>query len=139
MFLVVDINVVLSALIGRGNSSIIFELNAEKKMFRFIAPQFILIEAGKHLVEIARRSALPMEEIAEDINFIKEQITFISEEDYDDKNDEARKILRNHEKDVPYLALALKYNCKIFSGDKTLKAIIPDKVLTPKEMLESFG
>ena len=66
------------------------------------------------------------------------QITFIPEEQFKDKIKEARIILKNHEKDVPYLALALKLNCKIFSGDKILRNIIPDKVVTPLELLKEF-
>lgn len=47
-------------------------------------------------------------------------------------------MLEGHEKDVPYVALALKLDCKIFSGDKILKSFIPDKIITPKELLDSF-
>jgi len=138
MFLVIDINAIFSALISKGHSFMIFKLNAEKKKFRFIAPEFILVEAGKHLTEIAERSSLPIEELQEDMEFIKEQIHFISEEYYEDKNEEARKILREHLKDVPYLALALKKNCNVFSGDRVFKKLCPGKVKTLKELLEEF-
>lgn len=139
IFLVTDINAILSALISHGNSFMIFKLNAEKKKFFFIAPEFILIEAGKHLAEIARRSALPFEETQKDIEFIKEQIHFISEEYYEGKNKEARAILKGHEKDVPYLALALEMNCKILSGDKVFKQLCPDIVKNPKEILDELN
>ncbi|RJS69154.1 hypothetical protein CW713_05800 [Methanophagales archaeon] len=46
----------------------------------------------------------------------------------------AKRLLSTHPKDVPYLALALKFNCPIFSGDKTLKRLSPVKVLSPKEV-----
>ena len=62
MFLVADINVILSALVSHGHSSQFFVLNAHKKKFDLIVPQFILIEAGKHLTEIAERSTFPIEE-----------------------------------------------------------------------------
>src|SRR3989344_5462487 len=101
IFLVIDINAIFSALISHGNSFMIFKLNAEKKKFFFVAPEFILVEAGKHLAEIARRSTLPFEETQKDIEFIKKQIHFISEEYYEDKNEQAREILKEHLKDVP--------------------------------------
>ena len=138
MFLVVDINVVLSALVSRGDSSRIFKLNSEKKNFDLVAPQFILIEAGKHLAEIAKRSTLPFRETQEDLELITSQIRFFPEEDYKDKLSEAREILKAHEKDVPYLALALKFNCHIFSGDKVFKQLCPDKVKNPKEILNEL-
>ena len=90
------------------------------------------------LAEIAKRSTLPLEEIIKDIEFIKEQIHFISEEYYEDKNEKAREILKGHEKDVPYLALALAMNCNILSGDKVFKQICPDKVKNPREILGEF-
>ena len=138
MFLVVDINVILSALVSHGNSSRIFELNSEKKKFDFIAPQFILIEAGKHLTEIAKRSTLPIEETQRDLELITKQINFFPEEDYKDKLAEARNILKEHQKDVPYLALALKFDCDIFSGDKIFKQLCPNKVRNPKEILQEL-
>ena len=139
IFIVVDINAVLSALISHRNCFKIFKLNGEKKKFRFVAPEFILVEAGKHMVEIAKRSKLPLEEIQKDIDFIKEQIHFISEEYYENKNEEARKILKGHEKDVPYLALAIAMACDILSGDKVFKQICPSKVKNPREILEEFN
>ena len=138
MFLVVDINVILSALISRGNSSRIFKLNSEKNKFDLIAPQFILIEAGKHLAEMAKRSSLSFEETQEDLELIINQIKFLPDEDYKDKLKDAKEILIGHEKDVHYLALALKFNCDIFSGDKVLKQLCPDKVKNPKEILNEL-
>jgi len=139
IFLVIDINAIFSALISHGNSFLIFKLNAEKKKFHFVAPEFILVEAGKHLVEIAKRSKLPFEETQRDIEFIKEQIHFISEEYYEDKNEQVREILKGYEKDVPYLALALAMNCDILSGDKVFKQLCPDKVKNSREILEEFN
>ena len=137
-FLVVDINVILSSLISQGHSFKIFELNAEKEIFRFVAPEFIIVEAGKHMAEIARRSKLPFEEILKDMEIIKKQIHFISEEYYKNKIKEAQGILKDHLKDVPYLALALSMNCNILSGDKIFKQHCPDIVKTPRDILEEF-
>ncbi len=136
--LIVDINVVLSALVSHGDSSRVFILNAQKNKFRLISPQFFLIEAGKHTTEIAERSALSLEEALKDVEFIMKQITLVSEDEYKDKENEAKQILKGHEKDVPYLALSLKYDCNIFSGDKIFKQFCPERVKTPREILEEL-
>lgn len=138
MFKVVDSNVVISAALNRGNSLNVFLKNFTKKKFDFIAPLFLIIEVGKHTEKIARKTNLSPEESLEMLEFVISQIKFIQDDEFTDKMKEAREILKNHNKDVHYLALALKFNCEIFSGDKTLKSIIPDKVITPKEILDLF-
>ena len=136
MYLVVDPNTVISASMVRGNVSNVFSLNREKKKFNLIAPLFLILELGKHTDKIASKTKFSSEEVKKEIEFVLSQITFIPEEQFKDKIREARKILKEHEKDVPYLALALAFDCKIFSGDKTLKSIIPERVITPKELLD---
>lgn len=138
MYLVVDPNVVISALIKKGSVSEVFSLNFIFEKFKFIAPNFLIQEVGKHTIKIMNKTHLSKEMIDETLGIVTEQITFIAEEEFSHKNEEAQKILKEHEKDVPYLALALAFGCKIFSGDKVLKSIIQDKVLTPKELLEKF-
>lgn len=135
MFLVVDFNVIFSAVLGVGNSSNIFKLNSKKKKYIFIAPQFLYIELGKHTSEIARRTSYTLDEAKKALIFIEKQMRFIPFENYSDKINEAKDILRRHEKDVPYLALALAFNCKIFSGDKVLKSLCPDRIKNPNELL----
>jgi len=81
---------------------------------------------------------LPERILLEDLDFVLNEIRIVSKSGYEDKIEEARKILKYHWKDFPYLALSLKFNCKIFSGDKRLKKIIPERVITPKELLDEF-
>ena len=50
----------------------------------------------------------------------------------------AEKILSGHIKDVPYLVLALKLECPIFSGDKVLKRLSPVRVFSPRELMDSL-
>ena len=136
--LVVDVNVIISSLLGEGNSLIVFKLNSILERYKFISPEFVLVEFNKHSSEIAKRSKLSIEESTKVMNFISRQINLISDSAFIDKIPEARKILKEHEKDVPYLAIALKKNCNIFSGDRVFKKLCPDKVKTPKVLLEEF-
>ncbi|MFC1682082.1 PIN domain-containing protein [Nanoarchaeota archaeon] len=138
MYLVVDVNVVISSLLSQGDSFEVFALNKIFNKFDFVAPEFLLIEFEKHKKEIIRRSKLEKGKAQEVIDFIIGEITFVPDSQFRDKLEEAREILKDHEKDVPYLALALKLNCEIFSGDKVFKAICKDRVKNPKEILEVF-
>lgn len=138
MYLVVDPNVILSASLGIGDSLNIFCINSIIQNFKFIAPEFLYVEIGKHTIEIAERSNFSQDNASKILNFITSQIEFISEEKYKDKIREARAILKDHEKDSPYLSLALKFECKMLSGDKRLKSLCPGVVITPKELLAEF-
>ena len=136
--LVVDINVVLSSLLGVGDSLLVFDFNYLFKRYDLIAPYYFIIELNKHTSEIAQRSKLSINEATKLLHFITKQIRFVSEDEFSDKFTEARKILGEHDKDIHYLALAIKKNCNIFSGDKVFKELCPDKIKTPKELLDEF-
>ena len=132
MYLVIDPNVIISAVIKKGNISEIFSLNYIIKKFNFIAPNFLILELGNHTAEILEKTYFSEKIMKEELEFVLSQITYIPDEEFNNKFAEAKKILKGHEKDIPYLALALAFNCNILSGDKTFKSIVPDRVKTPK-------
>ena len=138
MFIVIDTNIIIPAVLNRGNILNIFIKNFSEKKFKFIAPNFLILEIGKHTQKIAKNTKFSNEEVLEMLEFVVGQITFIPDEDFKDKIDEAREILKEHKKDVSFLALALAFNCKILSGDKIFKQFCQDKVKTPKELLSEF-
>tara|TARA_Y100000310_G_scaffold331849_1_gene406224 strand:- start:1042 stop:1470 length:429 start_codon:yes stop_codon:yes gene_type:complete len=136
--LVVDPNVVFSGTLGMGHSLKIFEDNDFKNIFDFISPEYFYVEIGRHTEEIGIRTKFSIESAVKVFTAIVKQIDFISEFEYQDKIEEAREILKGHEKDVPYLALALARDCMILSGDKVLKELCPDKVISPREILDEL-
>ncbi len=138
MFLVVDSNTIISAVLNRGNLLNIFIKNFSEKKYRFIAPNFLILEVGKHTEKIAKKTKFSSEEVLEMLEFVVGQITFVPDEYFEDSIEETRKILKAHQKDAHYLALALAFNYKLFSGDKVLKSLVPDKIITPKELLDEF-
>ncbi|MEX0920300.1 MAG: PIN domain-containing protein [Candidatus Pacearchaeota archaeon] len=141
MKIVVDVNVVLSSLLGKGDSLKVFEFNSIFNKFDFIAPEFLMEELNKHKKAFSERTKLPEEEFDEIFEFVLEQITFVSKSEFSEHFSKAKEILSEHLKDVQYLALALKLNCSIFSGDKILKSLLsktPIEVLSPKEILSKF-
>lgn len=136
--LIVDVNVLLSSLISRGNSFQVFFLNRILKKFDFIAPDYLIEELVNHKQDIMQKSILPSFIIQADFKIILKMIKLIPESSYEDKIEEAKKILIRHQKDVLYHALALKFNCDIFSGDKVFKELCSDRVKTPKELLQEL-
>ena len=132
MLLVVDVNVVFSALVNKGKSFEVFESNKIFIVFEFIAPEFLFSELGKRIDKLLSQSKLTKEELSEVFSFIKKEINLIPFSEFSDKLPEAMKL---NFKDSPYLALALKLNCPILSGDKGLKEQTKVKILSPSESL----
>lgn len=138
---VVDVNVVLSSLLTKGDSFNVFAINSLFRKFEFSAPEFLLIELEKHKQEIFKRSKLSKNIFDSTLELILEQITFIPCSEFEDCLKQAKQILSKHLKDVQYVALALKLDCPVFSGDKILKESLSNtsvEVLSPKEMLSKF-
>ena len=138
MLVVVDVNVVLSSLLGEGDSFNVFAINEIFNKFEFVAPEFLLTELEKHKQEIFKRSKLSKDEFEDVLEFVIKQITFVPKSEFEDFLPKAKESLFKHLKDVQYLALALKLDCPIFSGDKLFKKLSPVEVLTPKEMLNKI-
>jgi len=70
------------------------------------------------------------------LQFIIKQINILSKSEFVEYLPEAKKLLLEEQKDAPYVALALRLKCPVFSGDKKLKKISPVKILNPKEMMQ---
>ena len=138
MMLVVDVNVVFSALYSKGVSYDVFALNSARKYFEFVSVEYAFLELDNNMDRLLKQSKLKPEEISRMLEFIKENTKIIPSEIFCEQVPKAFKTLEKHPKDAPYLALALKLNCKIFSGDKTLKKMCPDKVITPRQALEDI-
>jgi len=136
MKLVVDANVVISSLIKKSTTFDVFLLNSVLKKLEFIAPEFLWIEVEKNGEELLKETELTEDEFKEVMEFLIEEITIVPSSQFLEFLPEAKRLLSTHPKDVPYLALALKFDCSIFSGDKTLKRLSPVKVLSPREVLK---
>ena len=138
MLTVVDVNVVFSSLIRTGIPFRVFDLNNEKQFFEFIAPEYLFTEIGKRMDRILTITDSSNEELIKTFSLIKNQIKIIPTEIFQEKYAGAKK-KAPHDKDAPYVALALKFDCKIFSGDKGLKNALPEMVLNPSEILDMLS
>jgi len=133
MLLVVDFNAVFSALVVKGIALDVFIKNSELRKFDFISPEFILDETSGHKSKLLSLTKISDEEFDEFFSMIKSQIEAVPPSRFIDRLLEATEL---NVKDAPYLALALKRNCPIFSGDKKLKLQSKVKVFSPRDLLD---
>jgi predicted nucleic acid-binding protein len=135
--LVVDANVVISSLINKGVPFSVFLSNSILRKFEFIAPEFLLEEVRKHKQKILKFTRFSEQEFEEAYDFLIGEITFIPADDFSEFLHEAKK-LAPHEKDAPYIALSIAFNCPIFSGDKGLLKREKINTKSPRELLNSI-
>lgn len=133
MLLVVDANVIISSLIKDGTTLQVFKYNAIRNVYEFIAPAYLFSELN--IQRIQQFSSLTKKEIDETFTLISDQIQMIPLSIFSHQLKEAMDL---NFKDSPYLALAITYNCPIFSGDKGLKKqkIVP--VFSPRELVDKL-
>lgn len=137
MLLVVDANVVVSALLKKGVTFDVFLLNHIFRKFEFVAPEFLMVELEGHKEGLLRETKLSEGEFDEVMRFLIGEINLIPSSQFTDFLSEGREISPDL-KDFEYFALALKLGCPIFSGDKALKRQSSVKVLSPRELLDSL-
>jgi predicted nucleic acid-binding protein len=135
---VADSNVVISSLLAGGVPYRVFFLNYLVQRHVFIAPEFLWVEVENHKEELIKESKLEEQTFKDMILFLKEEITIIPATHFLDMLPKAKEMLSTHPKDSMYLALALKTGSKIMSGDKTLKKLCPDNVVTPRKVLDEL-
>ena len=131
MELVVDANILFSALIRKGlTAELLFEDG-----FRLYVPEYILEEFFEHEPLILEKTSRTREEFIQIMHTLKEVIIVIPKEEYLDLMMEAEKISPDPA-DTIYFALALKLGCGIWSNDKKLKNQKKVKVYSTEEVLE---
>ena len=95
----------------------------------------MLSEFAKHKDRILKESGLREEVFSAIVDLIFSQIEIVPSEVFGNLVPRAMELLKD-EKDVPYVALSLAFNCPIFSGDSDLREIERIKVYSPRELLE---
>ena len=131
MFLVVDANVIFSALISRGKTFRIFSVNSIINFFDLVAPEFLKEELKEHKDEVIKKSKLSASDVEKLFQLIEKEIQFVSSSEFLDFLEHAKKI--SPADDFPYVALALKIKSlgvkvAIWSNDKELKKCLKDVV-----------
>ena len=134
MQLVIDSNILLAALI---RSAITRNLLLDERL-DLISPEHLLLETSKHIKEdddVRSKILISDSELDELLLYLMQRIVIKPKESYKFFIDEAIKIAP-HEKDAPFIALALSLNCPIWSNDRALKRQFKVKVLSTEEIIK---
>lgn len=135
MLVVVDANVLCSALLAKGKTvDLLFSEKIEP-----IGPELLFTELEKHKEELLKKSKLSKEDFNELLSLFKKKIKIILADEFKDCLFEANELLKPHTKDSEYVALALKFNCPLWSKEKLLKGLDKVKVLDADELAKSIG
>ena len=114
MDLVIDSNILFAALLKEGGTSdILFK-------HTLYAPEFIFEEFKKYKNYLKGKTKRMEEDFNELFDLFERNAILIPKEEIDPFIEKAEKISPDA-KDVPYLALALKLRCGLWSNDKDLK------------------
>lgn len=138
MKLVVDSNIIFSALLSKDNTSrmVLFSQNIE-----FFSCNFVMVEIFEHKEKIVRMSQLSNNEIIIQLGRILNRINFVSEETIPKKVFRRAYDLCNNidEDDTPFVALTVFLDGYLLTGDKKLlkglKSKGFEKILTLKDIL----
>ena len=135
MLLVVDANALFSALIA--SKGITRTLFSSIKL-EFISPEFIEEEIDKYFSEIVLKSTCSEKDVRIALNLLLARIKIIPSIEYESLRDVARKISPDP-KDAEYFAIALAFNCPLWSNDKKLKLQSEVKVFSTSELIPSLS
>jgi predicted nucleic acid-binding protein len=133
MLVVADANVLFAALIKDSTTR---ELILSDKL-TLATPEFVIDEFGKHMGALSLKTSVKRGELESIFNELLavSEVKIISMEELNEFKEKAVKISPDPD-DVPYFALALKYNCSIWSNDAKLKKQSAVRIFSTKELLE---
>jgi predicted nucleic acid-binding protein len=115
MILIVDANIIISALIRESKSRELLTISP----FTLYSPDTLLDSIEKYKDEFTEKSGLSTEDFETLLNFILEKVTIVKKEEYKSKLEQADEIMSHIDvEDVNYIALALsRENDGIWSDD----------------------
>ena len=133
MKLVVDTNVIISALVRGGltRDFIIENFNHD-----LITPAYIFKEISKYKEYICKKANINSEQFYLLLCLLFRHIEIINPSYYLNYLDEAKELIGNIDKnDVPFLACALAFDCLVWSDDKHFKQQDKIKIYTTEDMI----
>ena len=140
MEVVLDYNVVFSALYNRGVAYKLFMLNHVTRDVQFLVPGYFWEEVERKKDRLSRLTRLTGEDFEFILRIIKSQTITMPEHVVKTGIEEALS-LSPDPKDVPYVALALALSLPLVTGDLKLKNAIKDRIVvySPSELLKFMG
>lgn len=134
MLLVVDANIVISALIARAST---LELLFSKEI-ELVAPDLLFTEVDKYKNLILTKSGLAEEEVNTLMVSIMSKIRIMEFFSFEGFFEKAKEISPDPE-DIQYFALALKLDAAIWSNEKRLKKQSAIKVFSTEDLVNMLG
>ena len=131
MRLIVDNNILFSIMNPNSTNSHLFSI----MKIDFLAPTFIKQEFKKYEGECLLKSKLSKSEFDNRKKEVFGKIKFLEFSEYKQFIEKAKSYIRDID-DAPYIALALKLNCPIWSNDKDLKNQNKVKVFSTKDLID---
>ncbi len=130
MELVVDANVLFSALIAGGKTR---ELLYSEKV-NLIAPEFLMTEVENHQEEICEKSGLSEEEFKFVLILFRKRIDIVPREDFEGYLNRANEHCPDPD-DTEYFALAMSEDAVLWSDEKRLKDQDEIEVISTSELI----
>ncbi|MGM0405442.1 MAG: PIN domain-containing protein [Thermoplasmatota archaeon] len=125
--IVVDANIIISALIGGSSREILFD-----HRYRFLTTKFTLKEVEKYIPTIAEKSGTEKRFVKETLGLIP--LSIKEKKFYEGSLSEAKDMIgKIDEKDVEILALAIDTNNYLWSEDKDFEESGYEKILKTKD------
>ena len=131
MILIVDANILFSALIKEGPTAKIL-LN---ERFDLFAPRFLFEEFENYKETILKKTHRSAEDFDNILSILRQLVTIVPKNELGVFLEPARKLCPDPN-DSAYFALALKMNSAIWSNDKALKNQNKIKVYSTKDLLD---
>ncbi len=132
MKLVVDANVVFSALIAGHLTDVILSPRLE-----LVAPDLLFTEIMHNQEDVRAKSRLSAADFQILLALLEKKIQSVPAEEFLDRFGEAEELLPTHKKDAPYVALALKLNCPFWTYEKRFAGKV--EVVTTAEVRKSLS
>jgi predicted nucleic acid-binding protein len=132
MELVIDANILMSALIATQGKTYDLIFNDRIKLF---SPDHLLEELGKHKGEILSKSGLTESDFELFLSLISSRIELVQYSEFKAFLSQAKGITPDPD-DTEYFALALKLRCGVWSNDKMLKQQDKVKVYSTTELID---
>ena len=132
MELIIDANVLISALISTKGRTYDLIFNDRLKLF---SPEYLMEEFNKYRDDILSKSGLDEVDFELFMSLISSRIEFIPKFEFKQFISTAEDITPDPD-DAEYFALALRYRCALWSNDKKLKEQDKVRVYSTNEIIK---
>jgi predicted nucleic acid-binding protein len=130
MQLVVDTNILISFF--RENPVRFIIINSDFLGVELFTPEYAIEELKKNESDVLKYAKINSEQFNEALSDLFNFIKIFPKELFEEFESEAKQLI--HDKDVPIFALALKFNCAIWSNEPSFKKQSSVKIFNTEDL-----